>query len=161
MKSQLLILFALLALSVSCNKDDDNSNNPIENTNNKYTFKGETIKITDAEYYFADGDTYLFFKGEGVDNYVQFILPDTNNTIPTGALTWNEHLDGAYNPLYNFWKARVFNADFPLGLDTVGGSLIITSKPGGRYDVGFSFLTDGNAANDVDGEYVGVLHQRQ
>jgi len=161
MKSTLLILFALLAATVSCNKDDDNGTQSTENPNNKYTFKGETLKITDAEYYLDNGDVYLFFKGEGVDKYVQFILPNANNTIPTGALTWREQLDGSYNPLYNFWKARVFNADFPLGLDTVGGSLIITSAPGGRYNIGFAFLTDGNPVNDVDGKYEGLLRLRE
>ena len=161
MKSPLLILCALLLAAVSCNKDDDGATQPTENPNNKYTFKGETFKITDAEYYMANGDVYLFFRGEGVDNYIQFILPRANNAIPTGALTWREQLDAAYNPLYNFWKARVFNTDFPLGLDTVGGSLIITSKPGGSYDIGFAFLTDGNPLNDVDGEYEGVLRLRE
>ncbi|HMI07671.1 MAG TPA: hypothetical protein VK528_09015 [Flavobacterium sp.] len=158
MKSQFLILFAaLLTLTVSCNKDDDNAANPLENANNKYTFQGNTIAITGAEYYYADGDTYLYFKGTGVSDYVYFTFADIDGAIPTGAFTFHADRYSGYIPGSNFWGASVLNEEVPLGIHTTGGSIIITSQPDGAYKITFTFVTP---SGDVVGEYNGFLLPR-
>jgi len=158
MKMQMILLLAvLLSATVSCDKDDEQPYYPVNTANNKYTFQDKTIAITDAEYYFADGDTFLFFKGEGVADYVTIIFANRDGEVPIGAYTYHGDRNSGYIVEGNFWRGNITNASTPYDWGADGGSVIITSEPGGMHKVSFVLVTPGDTAR---GEYTGVIRPR-
>lgn len=91
MKTSIILLFAImLPIFTSCDKEEEAMPPyyPVDKANNKYTILGETFAITDAEYRYVNGDTYIYLKGEGMTDAVLIGFADREGSIPTGGLVF-------------------------------------------------------------------------
>jgi len=155
MKTSILSILFAMVFATGCSKDDDAST--LAEGANKYTYAGNTFAIVDAEYLYADGDTYLFFRGSGNANYVQIIFADRGGSIPTGTFTYNNLRGSAsYDPDSNFWSGAVTTDLNPLGYNLSGGSVTITNTPDGN-SVTFNVTTNEGTA---EGIYNGTIRPR-
>ena len=154
MKKILFTMLIAMFVFTGCNKDDDA--NPVSATH-QYSYAGKTYDIMDAEYLYADGDTFLFFRGSGTANYVQIIFADHIDSIPTGTFTYNALRYGdSYDPESNFWSGAVTTELNPLGYNLSGGTVTIQPK-GGGYEVVFKVTTQEGTA---EGSYTGTIRPR-
>ena len=155
MKTSIFTILIALLILTGCNKDDDAD--AVISSANKYSYAGKTYEIIDAEYLYADGDTYLFFRGTGTANYVQIIFADNAGNIPTGTFTYNNlRYSPGYDPDSNFWSGGVTTDLNPLGYNLSGGGVTILNKDG-AHEVTFKVTTEEGTA---EGIYTGTIRPR-
>jgi|SRR6218665_704326 len=155
MKTSIFTILIAVVISIGCSKDDAPEN--VVTGPNKYTYSGSTFEIIDAEYLYADGDTYLFFRGAGTANYVQIVFADNAGNIPTGTFTFNnDRYDPDYDPDSNFWSGGVTTDLNPLGYSLNGGTVTVLNKDGGN-EVTFTVTTEEGTAQ---GSYTGTIRPR-
>jgi len=156
MKTSILSILFAIVFATACSKDDDHASPTVDNPN-KYTYAGNAFAIVDAEYLYADGDTYLFFRGSGTANYVQIIFADHEGSIPTGTFAYNNLRDSPmYHEESNFWSGAVTTDLNPLGYNLSGGTVTILNTPNGN-KVAFKVTTNEGTA---EGVYEGTIRPR-